>query len=131
MAKTSFKVKVQKDYTADEFFALIKDHQLSAGQPEKIRYMMSDRIVFPPIDQANQVQIMKTGQKAWSVAVMEEAKLESELANAAVRGAVNGALSGVFGRLSWIVAAFIPNPNKKKATELAAATAKEIEALNL
>ena len=131
MAKNSFKIKVQKDYTADEFFALIKDHQLSAGQPEKIRYMLSDLIIFPPIDQANQVQIMKIRQKTWAVVVEEEAKIESELANAAVRGAVNGALSGLFGRLSWIVAAFIPNPNKKKATEQAEATAKEIEALNL
>ena len=38
------RVKVEKDYTVDEFYEIIKDHAFAAGKPEKIRYMMTDRM---------------------------------------------------------------------------------------
>ena len=56
--KKDVKVKVQKDYTADEFYEIIKDHPFAAGKPEKIRYMMMDLIVFPALDKHNQVRIV-------------------------------------------------------------------------
>ena len=115
------RVKVQKDYTADEFYELIKDHAFAAGKPEKIRYMMTDRIVFPALDKNNQIQIMKVGQKTWAVTKQEEAKGETLLGNAALRGAIG-----------WI--ADIPKmfgENAKKAIELVETTAKDLEAMNL
>ena len=84
--KKDVKVKVQKDYTADEFYEIIKDHPFAAGKPEKIRYMMMDLIVFPALDKHNQVRIGKTGQKTWTVWKDEEAKGESLIANAALPG---------------------------------------------
>jgi hypothetical protein len=115
------RVKVQKDYTPEEFYELIKDHPFAAGKPEKIRYMMTDRIVFPALDKQNQVQILKTGQKTWSVWKSEEAKVESAV--------MNGALFGAFGWLANIPAMF--SENAKKCKELVDATAKDLEAMNL
>ena len=117
----SVRVKVQKDYTADEFYEIIKDHAFAAGKPVKIRYMMTDRIVFPALDKNNQVQIMKTGQKTWTVTKQEEAKGESLVANAALRGA--------FGWIADIPRMF--GENAKKAVELVDATAKDLEGMNL
>ena len=115
------RVKVQKDYTADEFYEIIKDHPFAAGKPEKIRYMMTDRIVFPALDKNNQIQIMKTGQKTWSVTKQEEARGETLLANAALRGAI--------GWLTDIPKMF--GENAKKAVALVEQTAKELEGMNL
>lgn len=115
------RVKVQKDYTADEFYEIIKDHPFAAGKPEKIRYMMTDRIVFPALDKNNQIQIMKTGQKTWSVTKQEEAKGETLMANAALRG--------VIGWLTDIPKMF--GENAKKAVALVEQTAKELEGMNL
>ena len=119
--KKDVKVKVQKDYTADEFYEIIKDHPFAAGKPEKIRYMMMDLIVFPALDKHNQVRIGKTGQKTWTVWKDEEAKGESLIANAALRGA--------FGWIANIPSMFGENANK--AVELVEATANDLEAMNL
>lgn len=115
------KVMVQKDYTTDEFYELIKDHPFTAGKPEKIRYMMTDRIVFPAIDKRNQVQIMKTGQKKWYVTKQEEAKVESIFANTF--------FYRIFGWIGIFINAF--GENSKKTVALVETTAKELEALNL
>ena len=115
------RVKVQKDYTADEFYEIIKDHAFAAGKPEKIRYMMTDRIVFPALDKNNQIQIMKVDQKTWAVTKQEEAKGETLVGNAALRG--------VFGWLVDIPKMF--GENAKKAVELVETTAKELEGMNL
>lgn len=115
------RVKVQKDYTADEFYEIIKDHPFAAGKPEKIRYMMTDRIVFPALDKNNQIQIMKVGQKTWAVTKQEEAKGETLVGNAMLRG--------VFGWLIDIPKMF--GENAKKAVELVETTAKDLESMNL
>ena len=119
--KKSVKVKVQKDYTPDEFYEIIKDHPFAAGKPEKIRYMMLDLIVFPALDKKNQVRIGKTGQKTWTVWKDEEAKVESAV--------LSGALYGAIGWLSNIPAMF--GENAKKAVALVEQTAKDLEGMNL
>lgn len=83
--------------------------------------MMMDLIVFPALDKHNQVRIGKTGQKTWTVWKDEEAKGESLIANAALRGA--------FGWIANIPSMF--GENAKKAVELVDATAKDLEGMNL
>ena len=115
------RVKVEKDYTVDEFYEIIKDHAFAAGKPEKIRYMMTDRIVFPALDKKNQVQILKTGVKTWTVWKDEEAS-GSSLATSMV-------LFHFFGWISNIPAMF--GENAKKCVELVDQTAKDLEGMNL
>ncbi len=119
--KKTVRVKVQKDYTPEEFYEIIKDHPFAAGKPEKIRYMMTDRIVFPALDKKNQVQIGKTGVKTWSVWKDEEASGSSFAANMVL-----------FHFLGWI--ANIPamfGENAKKCVALVEETAKDLEGMNL
>ena len=103
------------------FVFALAANAFAAGKPEKIRYMMTDRIVFPALDKNNQIQIMKVGQKTWAVTKQEEAKGETLVGNAALRG--------VFGWLVDIPKMF--GENAKKAVELVETTAKELEGMNL
>ncbi len=120
-ASKDVRFTVSKDYTNDEFLELIKDQQFAAGKPEKIHYMLTDRIVFPAIDSHNQVQILKIGLKKWCVTKSEEAKVESSIGNMY--------FYRIFGWFAIFKNAF--GENSKKCVALVEETAKQIQAMNL
>ena len=113
--------KTQQDVSPEQMIDIMSKMSFQAGAPQLIKYALTHRIVFPALDSHNQVQVMKTGVKKWSVTVMEEAKTGALLGNSALRG--------VFGIFMSIFLLF--NPNTKKAKELVDDTYNQLAALGL
>ncbi len=116
-----FTLKVEKDYTPEEMIQILSGVTLSAGQPQLIKYALTNRIVFPALDKFNQVQIMKVGVKKWVVVKSDEASVSA--------GVTSSVLFNAIGYFSRIPALF--SANSKKASKLAEDTYNEIKALNL
>ena len=114
-------IKTQQDIAPEQMIDIMKTVAFEAGEPQLIKYALTHRIVFPALDSNNQVQVMKTGVKKWSVTVMEEAKTGALVGNSAMRG--------IFGRLFAIFQFF--NPNRKKALALMEDTFNKLSGLNL
>lgn len=87
------KVKFSKPYPVEELFEAIKDVPFSAGQPYVVKYMGSTCIVFPPLNDKNQVQILVSGFKKPSANYVVQ-KGDELSAASAIKGMVISDLTG-------------------------------------
>src|SRR5574344_1818336 len=68
----AFGVKIEKleltgTYTVEELFDQIKDVEFEAGKPELVKHGFSTLIVFPQLDNNNQVWIIPGGKGKFTV----------------------------------------------------------------
>ena len=56
-----FKMKkfvTKKEYTPEELFEAIKDHEFTPGKPMWVKHAFTNIICFPEVDRQNQVQLL-------------------------------------------------------------------------
>lgn len=115
------KIKVQNNYTIEELYEKIKDHEFSAGKPELTKHGFINIITFPALDRNNQVWVMIAGKNKISIQKQEQAGMANMMKNAGLSAATNGwaNIGGTFGN------------NAKKCEEQVAAVAAELEQMGL
>lgn len=115
-------VTMKQKYTIEELFEAVKDKKFTAGEPQLVKHGFTKLIVFPALDNMNQVQISPAfGKNKFTVQKAEEAGMGNMLKNSAMRD-----LTGGFYGLKSMV-----GDNAKKAEELVTITAAELDALGL
>lgn len=120
------KLETKKEYSIEELYEAIRNHQFTAGQPELTKHGVAMIITFPPIDRNNQIWIspgqMKKGPYSkFTVTKNEVAGVGNMAGNMALHAVTNGwsSVSGVFGKKA------------KTAEELVVKTHEELLALGL
>lgn len=123
----AFGVKIEKlelkgTYTVEELFDQIKDVEFEAGKPELVKHGFSTLIVFPQLDNNNQVWIIPGGKGKFTV---QRSSQPAGVGNVVK----NMALDQLTDGWSGMSAAF--GSTKKRCIELTEKTAQTINALGL
>jgi hypothetical protein len=122
------KFVTQKEYTPEELYEAIKDHEFTPGKPMWVSHMMTHIICFPEVDRQNQVQILpafmagngKRGTK-WNIQKAEAAGAENVAKNVALGIVSNG----------WANLGSLGGKNSKLCEQQVEAVLKEIQEMDL
>lgn len=115
------RIKTSTNYSMEDFYAAIKDKPFTAGTPSLIKHGLVPMIIFPALDNRNQVQIIAAGKAKFQIQKGEEAGLTNMAVNMALND-LTGGLAGLKG---------VAGSKAKQCEELVDITVKELEALNL
>lgn len=118
-------VTFNKEYSLEELYEAIKDHQFSAGKPSLTEHGMATIITFPPLNRQNQVWIMKVGLKERSAKFSVQKGQQAGVGNMAGNMVLNELTGGIFGMFG------VAGKTVKKCEQLVEDTAKELQAMNL
>lgn len=113
-------VKPKRTYTIDQLYDAIKDEKFEAGTPQLVKNGLAHVIVFPAIDNQNQVWVI-VNSKGDKINIQKSEAVDSLGSNTALNVLTNGFFG--FG--------FIAGGNVKRCEALVETTAKELEALDL
>ena len=94
------KVETRQPYSLGELLEAMKGRQFSAGPPVMSRAMMTDFIMFPPLDNVNQVII--TGKKG-KFTVERNSVYQLKGQNAAAKRSLLGRMEGMTGKSAKIL----------------------------
>ena len=129
----AFGIKVKKfvtknEYTPEELYEAIKEHEFTPGKPMWVSHMMTHVIAFPEVDRQNQVQILpgfiaskgKRGTK-WTIQKAEAVGAENVAKNLAI-----GFLTDGMGNLGSL-----GGKNSKLCEQQIDEVLKELEGMDL
>jgi len=118
-------ITFSKEYSLEELYEAIKDHQFSAGEPSLTKHGMATIITFPALDSQNQVHVMKVGFKERSAKFSVQKGERAGVGNMAGNMVLNELTGGLFGMFG------VAGKTVKKCEQLVEDTAKELQAMNL
>jgi hypothetical protein len=120
-----YKIKYVKTKNVYEdivsFYDAIKDKNFTAGKPELVKHGFSNVIVFPAIDDRNQVWILDVNNNKFQVSKNAKAGV-ANLAATTIIDEITKSIAGWSGRVG---------ANAKKAEKLVVSTTQELEMLGL
>ncbi|MCR5638472.1 MAG: hypothetical protein K6F97_06490 [Lachnospiraceae bacterium] len=120
-----FKIKYVKTKNVYEdivsFYNAIKDKNFTAGKPELVKHGFSNVIVFPAIDDRNQVWILDVNKNKFQVSKNAKAGV-ANLAATTIIDEITESIAGWSGMVG---------ANAKKAEKLVVSTTQELEMLGL
>ncbi|MCR4617368.1 MAG: hypothetical protein K5669_04170 [Lachnospiraceae bacterium] len=122
------KVVTKNEYTPEELYEAIKDHEFTPGKPMWVKHAFTNIICFPEVDRQNQVQILpafmagngKKGNK-WNIQKAEAAGTENVVKNAAI-----GFITDGWGNLGSL-----GGKNSKLCEQQVEAVAKELGEMDI
>ena len=103
------------------FYNAIKDKNFTAGKPELVKHGFSNVIVFPAIDDRNQVWILDVNNNKFQVSKNAKAGV-ANLAATTIIDEITKSIAGWSGMVG---------ANAKKAEKLVVSTTQELEMLGL
>lgn len=103
------------------FYNAIKDKNFTAGKPELVKHGFSNVIVFPAIDDRNQVWILDVNKNKFQVSKNAKAGV-ANLAATTIIDEITESIAGWSGMVG---------ANAKKAEKLVVSTTQELEMLGL
>jgi hypothetical protein len=120
-----YKIKYVKTKNVYEdivsFYDAIKDKNFTAGKPELVKHGFSNVIVFPAIDDRNQVWILDVNNNKFQVSKNAKAGV-ANLAPTTIIDEITKSIAGWSGMVG---------ANAKKAEKLVVSTTQELEMLGL
>lgn len=120
-----YKIKYVKTKNVYEdivsFYDAIKDKNFTAGKPELVKHGFSNVIVFPAIDDRNQVWILDVNNNKFQVSKNAKAGV-ANLAAITIIDEITKSIAGWSGMVG---------ANAKKAEKLVVSTTQELEMLGL
>ena len=120
-----YKIKYVKTKNVYEdivsFYDAIKDKNFTAGKPELVKHGFSNVIVFPAIDDRNQVWILDVNNNKFQVSKNAKAGV-ANLAATTIIDEITESIAGWSGMVG---------ANAKKAEKLVVSTTQELEMLGL
>ena len=120
-----YKIKYVKTKNVYEdivsFYDAIKDKNFTAGKPELVKHGFSNVIVFPAIDDRNQVWILDVNKNKFQVSKNAKAGV-ANLAATTIIDEITESIAGWSGMVG---------ANAKKAEKLVVSTTQELEMLGL
>ena len=120
-----YKIKYVKTKNVYEdivsFYDAIKDKNFTAGKPELVKHGFSNVIVFPAIDDRNQVWILDVNNNKFQVSKNAKAGV-ANLAATSIIDEITESIAGWSGMVG---------ANAKKAEKLVVSTTQELEMLGL
>lgn len=120
-----YKIKYVKTKNVYEdivsFYDAIKDKNFTAGKPELVKHGFSNVIVFPAIDDRNQVWILDVNNNKFQVSKNAKAGV-ANLAATTIIDEITKSIAGWSGMVG---------ANAKKAEKLVISTTQELEMLGL
>lgn len=120
-----YKIKYVKTKNVYEdivsFYDAIKDKNFTAGKPELVKHGFSNVIVFPAIDDRNQVWILDVNNNKFQVSKNAKAGV-ANLAATTIIDEITKSIAGWSG---------VVGANAKKAEKLVVSTTQELEMLGL
>ncbi len=120
-----YKIKYVKTKNVYEdivsFYDAIKDKNFTAGKPELVKHGFSNVIVFPAIDDRNQVWILDVNNNKFQVSKNAKAGV-ANLAATTIIDEITKSIAGWSGMVG---------ANAKKAEKLVVSTTQELEMLGL
>lgn len=120
-----YKIKYVKTKNVYEdivsFYDAIKDKNFTAGKPELVKHGFSNVIVFPAIDDRNQVWILDVNNNKFQVSKNAKAGV-ANLATTTIIDEITKSIAGWSGMVG---------ANAKKAEKLVVSTTQELEMLGL
>ncbi|MBR1861773.1 MAG: hypothetical protein IJ796_07935 [Lachnospiraceae bacterium] len=118
----------KKEYTPEELYEAIKDHEFTPGKPMWVKHMFTNIICFPEVDRQNQVQLLpafnagggKRGNK-WNLQKAEAAGGKNVAKNVALGIVSDG----------WANLGSLGGKNSKLCEQQVEEVLKELESMDI
>ena len=92
------RLETAKDYSVEELYEAIKDHEFAAGKPEYYKNGLVQLIIFPALDRYNQVhiapaQMKKPPYSAFTICKKDKGGIRIKIENKVMSKGTSGAAS--------------------------------------